>query len=562
VAIAGVAKPPVRTRQLFTSPLKDDFAVIRIESLPAGAAPLPLDPAMDASRLPKLSRVIALGFPLGSRTQTDTVNASVVRGDVRRSFENMFQIDASLHGGNSGGPVIDAQGRVIGIVSAVAVDFTQGIVPMVTPVWDIGLILPITEAVRLLQALKAGQAKWNGVVDFAEESALTRIRETAAEGRWAEAMAAADAKLGENPQPAMVAASGMLHFCAADYSGARRRFLESVSMDAEDHRARLMLALIDRLMKDPQSQAHYRELAAADWRSAAEFQGYLLALLEGRMDLEEGLKGGTSPWERDWLRTVGGILRLDQGRPEEAKKLLEPVVLAGDAENWAFFLARARLEELRRRGFSGFGEPFEQRVREALAARRERQAELAPLLTQLASGDLATEERRAILKQVAGLDPENTALSGILAFLGAALGDFPGALERIKAYSASGGRATALRHSLGLLEAGILRHQGAAEESRKSLEAYIQRVSEPSFLAIAEYLGGRRTEESLRQLLGDGPEVTLVASAAAGFWAEGGKDRKNAMRFYRDALGTFLDNWIEYDFVRERVRQLKRSPEG
>jgi hypothetical protein len=205
-----------------------------------------------------------------------------------------------------------------------------------------------------------------------------------------------------------------------------------------------MLALVDRLTKDPQSQAHYRELAAADWRSAAEFQGYLLALLEGRLDLEEGLKGGTSPWERDWLRTVGGILRLEQGRPEEAKKLLEPVVLAGDAENWAFFLARARLEELRRRGFSGFGEPFEQRVREALAARRERQAELAPLLTQLASGDLATEERRAILKQVAGLDPENTALSGILAFLGAALGDFPGALERIKAYSASGGRATAL----------------------------------------------------------------------------------------------------------------------
>jgi hypothetical protein len=31
------------------------------------------------------------------------------------------------------------------------------------------------------------------------------------------------------------------------------------------------------------------------------------------------------------------------------------------------------------------------------------------------------------------------------------------------------------------------------------------------------------------------------------------------MRFYREALGSFLDNWIEYDFVRERVKRLKRS---
>jgi hypothetical protein len=50
----------------------------------------------------------------------------------------------------------DVRGKTIGIVSAVAMDFTQGLVPMITPVWDIGLILPITEAVRLLMDLKAG----------------------------------------------------------------------------------------------------------------------------------------------------------------------------------------------------------------------------------------------------------------------------------------------------------------------------------------------------------------------------------------------------------------------
>lgn len=40
--------------------------------------------------------VIALGFPLGSRTQTNTVNVSVTHGNVRRTFENMFQVDTSV----------------------------------------------------------------------------------------------------------------------------------------------------------------------------------------------------------------------------------------------------------------------------------------------------------------------------------------------------------------------------------------------------------------------------------------------------------------------------------
>jgi hypothetical protein len=44
-----------------------------------------------------------------------------------------------------------------------------------------------------------------------------------------------------------------------------------------------------------------------------------------------------------------------------------------------------------------------------------------------------------------------------------------------------------------------------------------------------------------------------------GFWAEGAKDKKNAIRFCREALGTFLDDWLEYDFVRERLKCLDQS---
>ena len=65
LTIAGVARSPDRTWQLIRSPLKDDFAVLKIDRVPEGLHPLPLDEKMEALAVPKLSPVIALGFPLG-----------------------------------------------------------------------------------------------------------------------------------------------------------------------------------------------------------------------------------------------------------------------------------------------------------------------------------------------------------------------------------------------------------------------------------------------------------------------------------------------------------------
>jgi len=571
VEISGVARPPVRTRQMVTSPLKDDVAVLKVDRLAEGINPLPLDLAMDPSRLPKLSRVIALGFPLGSRTQADTVNASVVRGNVRRAFENMFQIDASLHGGNSGGPVIDARGKVIGIVSAVAMDFSQGLVPMAMPVWDIGLILPITGGVQLLQEFKAGQAKWNGVIDFSVEASLAKIRETAVHGRWAEAMAAADEKLGRNPQPVMVAAAGMLHFCNADYPGARRRFTQSLSMDPEDDQARLMLALIDWLT-DSRTETGYRQfLAEADWRSPAEFQGYLLQVLEGKVEAATALNAWTSSAEKSWLHYILGLLRLREGRVEEAEAMIEQAVLSADPEAWEFLLARAKLDDIRKQrrtefkthdqwsAYSGRWQQFDHRLKDALETKKRLQAELSPLMAKLAQGDITIEEKIEALQKILDRDPENRAAMGALAYARAAADAFPEALAALRAYLKTDGRQTAMRLGLGLLEAAILHNQGRPEEANECLVDYARRTQDSWFLALSDYLRGQQAEDELRRQAGDAPENILTAFSAAGFWAEGSGDKKNAIRFYREALGTFLDNWIEYGFVRERVKRLKRS---
>jgi hypothetical protein len=95
--------------------------------------------------------------------------------------------------------------------------------------------------VEFLKEIKAGQAKWNGLLDFSLEDTLKKIQDKALEGRWAEAQALADEELKQSQQPALVMAAGMMHFCAGDMPGAQRLFTESLSMDRENNDARLML---------------------------------------------------------------------------------------------------------------------------------------------------------------------------------------------------------------------------------------------------------------------------------------------------------------------------------
>ena len=157
--IAGVARAPDRTYQLIRSPLKDDFAVLKIDRIPEGLQPLPLDEKMTALAVPKLSPVIALGFPLGSRTQEAIVNVSVTSGHVRRTFENLLQVDTSIHRGNSGGPIIDIRGKVIGIASGVAMDWIAGPIPLRTLLPDMGMVLPIDKAVIFLREITSRQSQ-------------------------------------------------------------------------------------------------------------------------------------------------------------------------------------------------------------------------------------------------------------------------------------------------------------------------------------------------------------------------------------------------------------------
>ncbi len=573
LVIAGVPKPPADTRQLITAPLRDDFAVIKIDPVPPGLVPLPLDLKLDPKSVPKLSRVITIGFPLGSRTQADTVNASVTIGNVRRSFENVLQVDTSLYGGNSGGPFIDPRGKVIGIAAGVAMDIEQGLMLTISPRWDLGMVLPITKAAAFVEELKTGQVKWNGELDFSIEDTIEKIKEKATQGQWAEAQVMADEQLKSNPQPEMIMAAAMMHFCTGDDRGARNLFSQTLSMDAENPEARLMLFLIDWLAGKGASSSHREELLAADWRSAAEFQGFMVRVLEGLVDELSALDGWHTAAEKSWLYYAVGLIRAGHQDFKGAEELLREAVLTADPEAWEFFVGRAKLEQLQKRSRNALKtkdqwkkynqdiEAFNKSVKESLEKNEKLKADLMPLMTKFTDETVELKEKREVLLKIAEIYPENRKVYVALAFYSAADEDWSQALEYVRKFLDEGGRQNADRMSLGLLEAGILHKQGLKDETRANLETFASRIMDPWYLTICDYLLGNQTEKSLLEQAGESPENLITAQTALGLWAEGSGDKQEAIKHYREALGSFLDTWLEYDFAKERLERL-RQPAG
>ncbi|MBN1220378.1 MAG: trypsin-like peptidase domain-containing protein [Anaerolineae bacterium] len=88
-----------------------DLAVLKVE----GAIPATIAAWGDSGELPLGSHVIAIGSALG-RYQ-NTVTAGILSGFNRElgSLRGLLQTDAAINQGNSGGPLINLAGQVIGI---------------------------------------------------------------------------------------------------------------------------------------------------------------------------------------------------------------------------------------------------------------------------------------------------------------------------------------------------------------------------------------------------------------------------------------------------------------
>jgi len=99
----------------------NDMAVLKVNAPAEMLIPIQLG---DSSRLRVGQTVFAIGNPFGlERTMTTGIISSLNRSLPTRSgrtMKSIIQIDAALNRGNSGGPLIDSRGRLIGMNTAIA----------------------------------------------------------------------------------------------------------------------------------------------------------------------------------------------------------------------------------------------------------------------------------------------------------------------------------------------------------------------------------------------------------------------------------------------------------
>ncbi len=561
VKIAGVAKAPTLTGQRIKAPLGDDFAVLKINQLPRGLLPLPLDKSLDITRLKRLSPVIALGFPLGSRTQEDTINVSVTRGHIRRTFENFFQVDTSIYRGNSGGPIIDSEGMVIGIASAVATDVAVAPMPVITPLSDIGLVLPVTKAALFIDELKDGQVKWNGVIDFSVKSKIDAIKAAAASGNWAKALDLANQSLEDSNDPFILTTAAMIHLCTGDFGSAARLFDRTLSIDAENDQARLMHYLADRRQGSGLRNAHQRHLINLDWRSSGEFYGYLARVLGAAVDRDVAVDAWNNTAEKAWIRYILGLLELDDKNVERAWQHFSEAALVSDREEWSFYLALSELDRLSKAQADGQArmQDFREQLNEAAQTREEQQALTARLTARLDQIKDNQEAQRELFMEIVASQPENRYLHAYAAFYAAMSSDWPNALESAEEYLTFNGREEPLRLATNLLVPGVLYQMGEDDKAQLKLSQFCSQTNTAWYQQICETLLGKQSEEALMETASKNPQNILTAYTALGFRAEAKGEHNLAIRHYREALGSYLDNWIEYNLALRRYIALRKQ---
>lgn len=97
-----------------------DIALLKVEANPRALRPLPLG---KSAALRVGDDVLAIGNPLGLERSATRGIVSAVQRPLRApsgfTIDHVIQTDAALNRGNSGGPLMSAQGEVIGVNSAI-----------------------------------------------------------------------------------------------------------------------------------------------------------------------------------------------------------------------------------------------------------------------------------------------------------------------------------------------------------------------------------------------------------------------------------------------------------
>ena len=149
VELFGDGGKQYEARVIGRDPLTDT-ALIRLDKAPAS---VPVATLGDSDTLQPGDWVMAIGNPF-NLGHTVTVGVVSYQGRPFQTsegrYQKMIQTDASINPGNSGGPLIDTDGRVVGINAAILGNEAGGNI-------GIGFAVPINAAKALLPQLRSGK---------------------------------------------------------------------------------------------------------------------------------------------------------------------------------------------------------------------------------------------------------------------------------------------------------------------------------------------------------------------------------------------------------------------
>ena len=136
---------------------RKDLAVLAIDPEGLSIDPLPLG---NSQELVVGQKVLAIGNPFGLDGSLSTGVISALGREIQSVagtvIEDVIQTDASINPGNSGGPLLDSQGRLIGVTTAIF--STSGSSA------GVGFAVPAATVQRLVpQLIEFGRVKWAGL---------------------------------------------------------------------------------------------------------------------------------------------------------------------------------------------------------------------------------------------------------------------------------------------------------------------------------------------------------------------------------------------------------------
>lgn len=133
-----------------------DVALLKV----ASASPLPVVGFGDSDAVRVADPVLAIGNPLGLGGSVSQGIVSALNRDIRDSpFDDYIQTDAAINHGNSGGPLFNMQGDVIGMNTAIFAPSASGSI-------GIGFAIPSNDIKFVADAMRSPGGMHVGTLDF------------------------------------------------------------------------------------------------------------------------------------------------------------------------------------------------------------------------------------------------------------------------------------------------------------------------------------------------------------------------------------------------------------